>query len=302
MLGAYTVVAAAGLGLPFWLGVLLAPLVVGAVGLAIEGLLIRHVYRRPLDTILATWGLSIAIKQAMYFKDQNPEIETTVLFSDLRTPGAGGENFYRSGQNKGVTFRKGVASEVVDGSNPTVKFKDLILDEDISEEVDMVVLATGLQPPDSARHFENLLDLNLNEYGFCETDKFSPLQTTHSGVFVCGAFSSPKEISETILDASGAAAEVMRLLKLEASRVTPVSFVLPRRNAEFAFQDDVFVPCHDHLHLGRHAGLEDLRRGQRHNRVVLYNVARPPTGRPGNRSHRRNRTFKRPVWQRNSGC
>jgi heterodisulfide reductase subunit A len=80
------------------------------------------------------------------------------------------------------------------------------------EHFDMVVLATGLEPPDSAQHFTRLLDLELNEYGFCKTDKFTPLQTSHSGVFVCGAFSSPKEISETILDASGAAAEVMRLL------------------------------------------------------------------------------------------
>lgn len=83
------------------------------------------------------------------------------------------------------------------------------------ERFEMVVLATGLQPPDSARHFTELLDLHLNEYGFCETDKFTPLQTTHSGVFVCGAFSSPKEISETIIDASGAAAEVMRLLNTQ---------------------------------------------------------------------------------------
>ncbi|MBE2199427.1 MAG: CoB--CoM heterodisulfide reductase iron-sulfur subunit A family protein [Anaerolinea sp.] len=80
------------------------------------------------------------------------------------------------------------------------------------ERFEMVVLATGLQPPDSARHFTDMLDLDLNEHGFCETHKFTPLQTTHSGVFVCGAFSSPKEISETIIDASGAAAEVMRLL------------------------------------------------------------------------------------------
>jgi heterodisulfide reductase subunit A len=80
------------------------------------------------------------------------------------------------------------------------------------ERVDMVVLAIGLEPPDSARHFTQMLDLELNEFGFCQTDKFTPLQTSHSGVFVCGAFSSPKEISETIIDASGAAAEVMRLL------------------------------------------------------------------------------------------
>jgi heterodisulfide reductase subunit A len=80
------------------------------------------------------------------------------------------------------------------------------------ERFEMVVLAVGLQPPDSARHFIQLLDLELNEYGFCRTEKFTPLETTHSGVYVCGAFSTPKEISETIIDASGAAAEVMRLL------------------------------------------------------------------------------------------
>ena len=80
---------------------------------------------------------------------------------------------------------------------------------------DMVVLAIGLQPPDSARHFSQLLDLELNEYGFCRTEKFTPLATSHSGVYVCGAFSTPKEISETIIDASGAAAEVMRLLNEE---------------------------------------------------------------------------------------
>lgn len=85
---------------------------------------------------------------------------------------------------------------------------------------EMVVLATGLQPPDSAQHFTDMLDLSLNEHGFCETHKFTPLQTTHSGVFVCGAFSSPKEISETILDASGAAAEVMRLLNEQLNTYT----------------------------------------------------------------------------------
>jgi len=80
------------------------------------------------------------------------------------------------------------------------------------ESFEMVVLAAGLQPPDSARQLAGLLNIQLNSHGFCETDKFTPLQTTRPGVFVCGAFSSPKEIAETIIDASGAAAEVMRLL------------------------------------------------------------------------------------------
>jgi quinone-modifying oxidoreductase subunit QmoB len=48
-----------------------------------------------------------SIKQAMYFKDSNPDIDTVVLFTDLRTPG-NGEDFYRAAQNKGVIFSKGV--------------------------------------------------------------------------------------------------------------------------------------------------------------------------------------------------
>ncbi|MBM3516775.1 MAG: branched-chain amino acid ABC transporter permease [Alphaproteobacteria bacterium] len=65
MLGAYAVIAADGLGAPFWLGVLAAPILAGAAGAAIEAALIRHIYARPLDTILATWGLSLALKQAI---------------------------------------------------------------------------------------------------------------------------------------------------------------------------------------------------------------------------------------------
>ena len=68
-----------------------------------------------------------SIKQAMYFKDQNPDIDTNVIFSDLRTPGAGGEDFYRSGQNKGVTFTKGVVNEVVAGGDGLEVFDRLEL-------------------------------------------------------------------------------------------------------------------------------------------------------------------------------
>jgi quinone-modifying oxidoreductase subunit QmoB len=57
-----------------------------------------------------------SIKQAMYFKAQNAGCDATVLFDDLRTPGAAGEDFYRSGQQAEVTFSKGKVNEVVAGS------------------------------------------------------------------------------------------------------------------------------------------------------------------------------------------
>ena len=53
-----------------------------------------------------------SIKQAMYFKDANPDVDTIIMYDDLRTPGAGGEDFYRSGQKKGVIFTKSSVSTV----------------------------------------------------------------------------------------------------------------------------------------------------------------------------------------------
>jgi urea transport system permease protein len=65
LLGAYTVVLVQNAGGGFWLGVLAAPLVLAALGLLLEELVVRHVYHRFIDTILATCGLSLALKQAV---------------------------------------------------------------------------------------------------------------------------------------------------------------------------------------------------------------------------------------------
>lgn len=65
LLGAYTVVAVDRAGGGFWLSLLAAPVALAAIGLLMEELVVRHVYHRFIDTILATWGLSIVIKQAV---------------------------------------------------------------------------------------------------------------------------------------------------------------------------------------------------------------------------------------------
>jgi urea ABC transporter permease protein UrtB len=65
MLGAFTVVQVERWGLSFWLGLVAAPLVVGSIGLLVERTLIRFLYGRPLEAILATWGLSLIIAQSM---------------------------------------------------------------------------------------------------------------------------------------------------------------------------------------------------------------------------------------------
>jgi heterodisulfide reductase subunit A len=77
---------------------------------------------------------------------------------------------------------------------------------------DMVVLSVGSEPPPKAVALAEDMQIDLNEYGFCKTDKFEPVDSSRPGVFVAGAFATPKEIAETVMDASGAAARCMALL------------------------------------------------------------------------------------------
>lgn len=158
----------------------------------------------------------VATKEAMLAKQRlGQNISCQVFLMDERAFNKEYATYFeRARRTYNIQYTRCRVSSVLQDPNTgnlIVQYTD-INGQPMSQIFDMVVLATGLQPPESARQFTRLLDLELNEYGFCRTDKFTPLQTSHSGVFVCGAFTTPKEISETILDASGAAGEVMRLL------------------------------------------------------------------------------------------
>jgi quinone-modifying oxidoreductase subunit QmoB len=178
-----------------------------------------------------------SIKQAMYFKDQNPEIDTNVIYSDLRTPGAGGEDFYRSGQRKGVIFTKGQVGEVVDGgSELSVKFKDLILDEDTEEKADLVVLATGMvansgvdidevaqdEPGEFTVNVDSILNLNYRQgkdlphlkYGFNDSHFICfPYETRRTGIYTTGPVRRPMDIQQAVEDATGAALKAIQAIE-----------------------------------------------------------------------------------------
>jgi len=178
-----------------------------------------------------------SIKQAMYFKDQNPAVDTVVMYSDLRTPGAGGEDFYRSGQKKGIIFTKGTVSEVTAGaSGPVVKFKDLILNEEITDSVDLVVLATGQVPnsgvdidevpQDEPGQFTVSVDSILNmtyrqgkdlphlKYGFNDSHFICfPYETRRTGIYSAGPVRRPMDMLQAKEDATGAVLKAIQALE-----------------------------------------------------------------------------------------
>ncbi len=193
-------------------------------------------------------GDMVAIKQSLYFKAQNgDDCETTVLFDNLRAPGAGGEDFYRSGQNNMITFRKGIASEVVTGGDLEVKFKDMILDEDTSETADLVVLDVGMVPntgPDpyaadsypkddegnpivpeedeNAVTVDSILNLDYRQgtdlphlrHGFTDSHFICfPYETRRTGIYAAGPLRRPMDIHQTMEDATGAAMKAIQALE-----------------------------------------------------------------------------------------
>ncbi len=82
----------------------------------------------------------------------------------------------------------------------------------IERDFDLVVLAVGLDPKSNVTESISSLGIEINEFGFCKTDRFAPLVTSRPGVFVAGAFQEPKDIPETVTQASAAASLSMELL------------------------------------------------------------------------------------------
>lgn len=174
-----------------------------------------------------------SVKQAMYFKDANPDIDTVVLYSDLRLPGMS-EDFYRSAQRKGVTFTKGKVSKVnAQGAGCTVDFRDLILDEDATVSADLVVLATG-QVPNSGVNIDmpeeqqtgvkpiSILNLTYRQgkdlpqlkAGLTDSHFICfPYETRRTGIYAAGPVRRPMDMQQATDDATGAALKAIQTVE-----------------------------------------------------------------------------------------
>ena len=93
-------------------------------------------------------------------------------------------------------------------------------EEPRDEEFDLVVLSVGMRPPENAKELAKNLGIHLNGYDFCYTSTFSPLETSRRGIYVCGAFAAPKDIPESVAQASGAAAKAASIIASERGQLT----------------------------------------------------------------------------------
>ncbi|MBU7015559.1 MAG: CoB--CoM heterodisulfide reductase iron-sulfur subunit A family protein [Theionarchaea archaeon] len=149
-----------------------------------------------------------ATKEAIIAKEHNPDLEATIFFMDMRTYGKGFEQFYKRAQSEyGLRYtRSRVPCIEADPETQNLLLTYETEDGTITkEEFDMVVLSVGLEPPKSNQELSSIFGVPLNEYGFLDWKIFEPLKAK-DGIYACGAFSGPKDIPDTVAQASGAAA------------------------------------------------------------------------------------------------
>jgi heterodisulfide reductase subunit A len=153
-------------------------------------------------------------------------VECQVFFMDTRSFSKGYEEYYTRAEKKyGVKYTRCRLSDVKEDPNSNnlrVRFTSPY-DGDNSiheEEFDLVVLSVGMEISEPVRELGRNLGVELDEYGFCHTTLFDPLQSSREGIFVAGPFREPKDIPETVVEASGAAASAARLLSASRFSLT----------------------------------------------------------------------------------
>ena len=151
-----------------------------------------------------------ALKEAIVTKERfRDDIEATIFYMDMRTYGKDYEVYYdRARKTYGVRLERcrphSVISDAASGQL-AISYATDASSTLTTEQFDMVVLSTGFRITETACQLARVLGIELNEYNFARTQRFSPVATSRPGVYVCGVFESPKDIPETMMQASAAA-------------------------------------------------------------------------------------------------
>ena len=197
-----------------------------------------------------------AIKEALVAKEHEPDLEITIYYMDMRTQGKGFDAARTRAEAKGIKFVRARVADVMPWDKQLKLTYSTLEGGHYFEAYDMVVLSVGLDAPRDAVNLAQVAGFALNNYDFCQTSTFDPLQTSQAGVLVAGAFQGPKDIPQSVTQSSAAAGLVSALTKQDRGK----GFVVKEYPEEQQLGDDeevrigVFV-CHCGVNI---AGVVDV--------------------------------------------
>ena len=190
-----------------------------------------------------------AAKQAVQAIEHEPGTQARVFMMDMRAFSKGYESYYRTAREKyGIAYTRCRISQVREDpatGNLVLRYWDRAGGrETIEEEFDMVVLSVGMEIAPEVRDLGRRLCVELDDYGFCRTVQFDPLQTSRPGIFAAGPFREPKDIPESLVDASGAAAGAGALLSDARGTLTTTRTFPEERDVDAEEPRTAVFVCH----------------------------------------------------------
>jgi heterodisulfide reductase subunit A len=195
-----------------------------------------------------------AIKEAMLAKEHaSTELDTAIFYIDVRTPGKDFEKFYdRARQDAGIRFVKSRIDTITqkdETGDLVIRYTDQSSIK--TEEVfDLVVLSVGLGVSEQTKRLSEKLGVTLDPYGFAETSSFTPVNTSQDGIYVCGAFQQPKDIPESVMEASASAAAACADLSKARNQLTETSAYPDERDVTGEEPKVGVFVCHCGINIG----------------------------------------------------
>jgi len=168
------------------------------------------------------------IKDALLIKEHWPETEIYVFYIDIRAFGKGFEDLFRRARKEGVTFIRGIPGEIIehiDTGNLTLLGENTLMGTQYRYSMDMVILSVGIRPQKDAGVIQRLLNLSTDTDGFFMEahPKLRPVDTTTGGVFLAGAAEGPKDIKDSVTQASAAASRANILMSRGEVKVPAIT-------------------------------------------------------------------------------
>ncbi len=193
-----------------------------------------------------------SIKEAIIAKEHSGSVEPTIFYMDMRTHGKGFESYLNRAEDQhGIRFIRSRISEVQETPGKDLRIRYESEEGALREETfDMVVLSIGLEPGEGVKDLAETAGISLDDFGFCETEETRPMETDVPGVFVCGAFSGPKDIPETVMEASGAAAKAGAMISSGRGTLVEEREFVPERDVSGEEPRIGVYVCHCGINIG----------------------------------------------------
>ena len=174
-----------------------------------------------------------AVKQTIMAKDHSDTpLDCAVFYMDIRTQGKNFDRYYENAQKRGVRFipaRIHTIEPVTRGDDIRLRYTDEN-GRPQDEVFDMVVLSTGLEVGSETVDLSNRLGIALDQYHFTRSDSFHPVATSVPGIYACGVSTGPKDIPQSVMEASAAACAATEKLSTARNTSTRVIDIPPERD------------------------------------------------------------------------